>query len=98
MILSRYLGYDVKDKKKFTFWNFICSQFNKGNNNMKIINSCARMINNYLSLEQMINNGINIDILLSNYESQEMSNIDKLNKVIDDDFKKTIKNIKDKKE
>ena len=98
MILSRYLGYDINHKKRFRFWNFICSQFNRRNNNMKIINSCAKMINNYLSLEQVINNGINIDILLTNCESQEFNSIDILNTIIDEDFKKTIKNIKEKKE
>ena len=65
---------------------------------MKIIDSCAKMVNNYLSLEQIINNGINIDILLTNCEPQEYNSIDILNTIIDDDFKKTIKNIKEKKE
>ena len=96
MILMKYLGYDVKNKKKFSFWNFICSQFNGRSNNMKLINNCAKMINNYLSLEKIIINGINIDLLLTNYESQEFNNIDILNRIIDDDFRKTIKYIREK--
>ena len=98
IILSKYLGYDEKDKRKFSFWNYIFSQFNSKNNNMKIINNCAQMVNNYLSLEHIINNGINIDILLAHNEPQELNNIDIFNKIISDDFKKTIKNIKEKKE
>ena len=98
MILSQYLGYNAKNKKRFSFWNFIFSQFYKKNNNNKIIDSCAKIINNYLSLEQIINNGINNDILLTHYESQEFNNMDAFNRIIDDDFKKTIKNIKEKKE
>ena len=97
-ILSQYLGYDAKNKKRFSFWNFIFSQFYKRNKNNKIIDSCAKIINNYLSLEQIINNGINNDILLTHYESQELNNIDAFDQIIDDDFKKTIKNIKEKKE
>ena len=55
------------------------------------------MINNYLSLEKIINNGIDIDILLANCKFQIFNNIDILNKIIDDDFKKNIKDIKKKK-
>ena len=97
-ILLRYLGYDANDKRKFSFWYYICSQFNRRNNNMKIINSCAKLINQCLSLEQLIKNCLNIDILLTPYEYQELNNIDIFNKIIDDDFKKTIKDIKLKKE
>ena len=100
-ILSKYLGYDIKnktnfDKRKFTFWSFICSQFYKGNNKMGVINCCAKMVNNYLSFEQTLNNCINIYTLLSYCESQELKNIDIFNKIIDNDFRKTIKNIKEK--
>ena len=40
---------------------------------------------------------INVDVLLTNYELKEINNIDLLNKIIDDDFKNAIKNIKGKK-
>ena len=97
IILSKYLGYGLRDKKKFSFWTFICSQFNRRSNDRKIINSCVKIINNYLSLEQMINNCINIDILLAHNESQELNKIDIFNRIIDDDFRNTIKSIKEKK-
>ena len=100
-ILYKYLGYHIKnntkfDKKKFTFWSFICSQFYKGSSKTGIINCCAKMINNCLSFEQMVNNTIDIYILLSYCGSQELMDIDIFNEIIDDDFRKTIKKIKDK--
>ena len=98
LILSQYLGYNAKTKKKFTFFNFIGSEFYNKSNKTKVINSCAKMINNYLSLEKIINTGINIDLLLAHCESDEHNNIEVFNKIIDDDFKKTIKDIKEKKE
>ena len=94
MILSKYLGFGLKNKKNLTFLRFVCFKFNKKSNNAKIISNCANIINNYLSLEQIINNGINIDLLLNNNESQEYNNIDVLNKIINDDFKNTLKAIK----
>ena len=97
IILSQYLGYDEKNKKNFSFWTYIFSQFYRRSNNMRIINSCAKMINNYLSMEKIITNGIIVDILLTNYELKEINYIDILNRVIDNDFKNAIKNIKEKK-
>ena len=98
IILSQYLGYGKRDKIKFSFWNFIWSQFYRSNNNMKIINSCVKFIDNYLSLEQIVNNGINIDKLLTFSKSQEFNDIDIFNKIIDSNFKNILKDIKRKKE
>ena len=92
-ILFKYLGYNKKIKKKFSLWNFICSQFIKTNNEMKIINGIAQIIDKYLSLENLINNGINIDILISDFDKQN-NNIDMYDKIVGGDIKEVIKKIK----
>ena len=97
IILSQYLGYGKRDKIRFSFWDFIWSKFYRTNNNMKIINSCAKLIDNYLALEQIVSNGINIDKLLTLSKSQEFNDIDIFNNNIDDDFKQILKDIKTKK-
>ena len=60
---------------------------------MKIINGIAQIIDKYLSLENLINNGINIDILISDFDKQN-NNIDMYDKIVGGDIKEVIKKIK----